>query len=77
MEGWRQGIIYHYLQASVNKNFIEFSHCCSRITGSVGLAEYVYLSTMTGAAALWLLSKASGAQSSNRAWLPVPSLSPQ
>lgn len=45
MEGWRQGIICHYLQASVNKNFIEFSHCCSRITGNVGLAEWVYLNT--------------------------------
>lgn len=45
MEGWRQGIIYHYLQASVNKNFIEFSHCCSRITGNMGFAECVYLST--------------------------------
>lgn len=77
MEGWRKGIIYHYLQASVNKNFIALSHCWSRITENVSLAKCgaVYLSTTAGAA-LWLPSKASGAQSSNRARLPVPSWGP-
>lgn len=45
-----EGIIYRYLQASVNMNFIAFSHHWSRMARNVGLAERgaVHLSTTAG-----------------------------